>query len=202
MSIDIQTKTCTKCKETKPISEFHKQRSKPSGYRSHCKSCRYDYQQKNKDHKRIYDMNYRTNNRDRLCKIKQEYFQNNKDYFYNYIKTRLETNINYKLSFTIRSRIRSAIKNQYGEKAYKSPELLGCTIEEARLHIESQFKDGMTWENHGLYGWHIDHIRPCASFDLSDPEQQKQCFHYTNLQPLWADENLQKGDKWEDSTNQ
>jgi hypothetical protein len=55
----------------------------------------------------------------------------------------------------------------------------------------------MTWENHGRYGWHIDHIRPCASFDLADPEQQRKCFHYTNLQPLWASENMRKGDKWE-----
>ncbi len=65
----------------------------------------------------------------------------------------------------------------------------------AREHLEKQFKEGMTWENHGLYGWHIDHIIPCASFDLTDLEQQKKCFHYTNLQPLWAKENLIKGVK-------
>lgn len=62
-------------------------------------------------------------------------------------------------------------------------------------HIADQFVNGMTWENMGQ--WHIDHIRPCASFDLTDPEQQKECFHYTNLQPLWATDNLRKSDKWE-----
>ena len=74
--------------------------------------------------------------------------------------------------------------------------LLGCSIEVARFHLECQFTKGMSWDNYGYNGWHIDHIRPCASFDLTDSEQQKQCFHYTNLQPLWAEDNLKKGDKY------
>lgn len=74
-------------------------------------------------------------------------------------------------------------------------ELLGCPLDVAKNHIEKQFKDGMTWDNHGE--WHIDHIKPCASYDLNIPEEQKKCFHYTNLQPLWANENLSKSDKWE-----
>jgi hypothetical protein len=78
-------------------------------------------------------------------------------------------------------------------KCKKTLELLGCSLEEARNYIQSKFKEGMTWENYGLYGWHIDHIIPCASFDLKDPEQQKKCFNYTNLQPLWWHENLSKG---------
>lgn len=73
--------------------------------------------------------------------------------------------------------------------------LLGCTIRQLRDHLESQFGPGMTWDNYGLRGWHIDHKRPCASFDLTDPEQQAACFHFSNLQlqPLWAEENLRKG---------
>ena len=71
--------------------------------------------------------------------------------------------------------------------------LLGCNINELRFYLEGKFIDGMSWDNYGE--WHIDHIRPCASFDLTDPEQQKKCFHYTNLQPLWAEDNLSKGDK-------
>jgi len=72
-------------------------------------------------------------------------------------------------------------------------DLLGCTVEELRAHLEKQFKRGMSWSNYGR--WHIDHIRPCASFDLTDPEQQRICFHYSNLQPLWAEENMRKGAK-------
>ena len=64
-----------------------------------------------------------------------------------------------------------------------------------KLHLENQFVDGMNWNNYGKNGWHIDHIKPCASFDLTDPKQQKICFHYTNLQPLWAIDNLIKHSK-------
>jgi hypothetical protein len=95
-------------------------------------------------------------------------------------------------------RIRTLLKNQLtangGRKAAKTEMLLGCSLAKAQSHLESQFSLGMTWDNHGE--WHIDHIRPCASFDLTDPEQQKECCHYTNLQPLWAAENLAKSDKW------
>ena len=69
--------------------------------------------------------------------------------------------------------------------------------DQRKIRNESLFQSGMTWENHGKYGWHIDHIRPCSSFDLTDPEQQKLCCHYTNLQPLWAKDNLSKGYKWD-----
>ena len=63
-------------------------------------------------------------------------------------------------------------------------------------HLEKQFQPGMSWDNHGYDGWHVDHIRPCASFDLTDEEQVRKCFHYTNLQPLWAKDNLRKGSEW------
>jgi hypothetical protein len=62
-------------------------------------------------------------------------------------------------------------------------------------HLESKFTEGMSWSNYGYKGWHVDHIKPCASFDLSDPEEQKKCFHYTNLQPLWWYDNFKKGAK-------
>jgi hypothetical protein len=83
-------------------------------------------------------------------------------------------------------------------KQYKDDstiELLGATLTKVKNHIEKQFQEGMSWDNHSLKGWHIDHIKPCASFDLTDPKQQKECFHYTNLQPLWAEDNLRKSDK-------
>lgn len=86
-----------------------------------------------------------------------------------------------------------AVKNNW--KYGTTLELVGAGIAQVKKHLEAQFKPGMNWENHGKLGWHIDHITPCAKFDLSDPEQQKKCFHYTNLQPLWWQENLSKGYK-------
>ena len=77
----------------------------------------------------------------------------------------------------------------------KSLELIGCSVQQLKEHLQNQFKDGMTWQNHSEKGWHIDHIIPCSAFDLSKEEEQKKCFHYMNLQPLWAWENLQKSDK-------
>jgi hypothetical protein len=70
--------------------------------------------------------------------------------------------------------------------------LIGCSCSELKSHIESLWLPGMTWENKAYYGWHIDHIMPCASFDLSKPEEQKKCFHFLNLQPLWWIDNLKK----------
>ena len=90
-------------------------------------------------------------------------------------------------------RLYDAVKHQRGGKSAKTLELLGCTVEQLQTFLEAEFTDGMTWENYGE--WHIDHIRPCASFNLEDPEEQKKCFHWTNLQPLWAKDNLAKSDR-------
>lgn len=81
-------------------------------------------------------------------------------------------------------------------KAATSMKLLGCTQEFFRNHMEERFKPGMTWENYGNDGWVIDHIIPVAHFDMADPDHQRVCFHYTNLQPLWHIENIQKGKKY------
>jgi hypothetical protein len=98
-----------------------------------------------------------------------------------------------------RNQIHKALKRlaRGAAKSAKTEELVGCTLVEFRTHLESQWKPGMSWDNYTLDGWHVDHIRPLASFDLADPAQQKAAFHYTNCQPLWAVENLSKSAKWE-----
>jgi hypothetical protein len=96
----------------------------------------------------------------------------------------------------MRNRVREALKRKGKNK--HTMEYVGCTIEELRNYLEAQFKDGMNWENIGA--WHIDHIKPCAKFDLDSEEEKHKCFHYTNLQPLWAIDNMIKSAKY-DSTN-
>lgn len=93
----------------------------------------------------------------------------------------------------LRVRVGDALKNNGTRKAAQTMVLIGCTIEHLMAHLERQFQPGMTWANQGL--WHIDHIRPCASFDLTCPEAQRECFNWSNLQPLWAADNLAKSDR-------
>jgi hypothetical protein len=98
----------------------------------------------------------------------------------------------YRLQHTLRGRLHTAFTFQGTKKNCKSLELVGCSLPELKAHLEGMFRGGMSWENAGSV-WHIDHIRPVASFDLLDLDQQKLCFHYSNLQPLLAAENLAKG---------
>jgi hypothetical protein len=99
-----------------------------------------------------------------------------------------------------------ALKQTNNKKCSGTADLLGCSIDDFKRHIESTWSEGMHWGNRGYQTsksekkWHIDHIRPCASFDLSDPEQQYQCFHYTNLQALWHEDNMKKSDQYQPLT--
>lgn len=127
-------------------------------------------------------------NRDRISKNRKQYLIANREKIREY---RNDPEI--KIKYRLRSRIRCAVRRQYGKKSYKSIDLLGCSIDYFKQWIQSKFLPGMTWEN--ISKWHIDHIIPCAAFDLTKPEEQLKCFHYTNLQPLWAYDNMSKSDK-------
>ncbi len=115
--------------------------------------------------------------------------------FYNSKRKRMLTDPSTRIADCQRTRVRQALKGKL--KAAKTFELVGCSQKELRQHLESLFTSGMNWNNYGKGSgrWHIDHIRPCASFDLTDSEQQRQCFHWSNLQPLWGEENMRKGYK-------
>ena len=112
-----------------------------------------------------------------------------------YRKNLYKNNPKYKMMRNLRARLHNVLKYQGVTKTETTLELCGETQEFVWNHLESQFKEGMTWENNNRKGWHIDHIIPMNSFDLSDPEERKKCCHYTNLQPLWWWENLEKADK-------
>ena len=214
----MMTKICNKCQLEKSLAEFSFRLSgrgagKP---RSRCKKCEaiatQEYYMANaeriKEKRRKYSRDNRASenesrrawrkknpqsHRDEVKWYKKEHPEWTSAQRRKYELKKLRTDSNYRLKKRIRSYVVNVLSGR--KKAGKTFELVGCSLVELRKHLESQFKLGMTWENYGPV-WHVDHIRPCASFDLSDPEQQKQCFHYTNLQPLWAADNLSKGDKW------
>jgi hypothetical protein len=98
----------------------------------------------------------------------------------------------------MRTRIWDALKNYSEKKKKHTIEYLGCDTETLREHLEKQFTVGMNWGNQGE--WHIDHRRPCASFDLETEEEKNKCFHYTNLQPMWGTENSSKNDYYDEAT--
>lgn len=146
------------------------------------RAIRKEWSRNNKEKKKEIDRLYQKKNKDKINNQKRE--KN---------KIRRHTDTNYKLSLTLRRRINLAIKRQ--QRAGSAVRDLGCTIPELKQHLESKFQIGMTWENWSVHGWHIDHIIPLASFDLTDRGQFLKACHYTNLQPLWAKDNLSKGSK-------
>jgi hypothetical protein len=119
----------------------------------------------------------------------KEWRNTNKQKCNDYRRLKYKNDPMYKLKYTLRHRLNKYLKY----KKCSLRDYIGCSMEDLKKYIENQFKDGMSWENHGLYGWHIDHIIPISSAKTEE-EIYKLC-HYTNLQPLWAIENLQKGDR-------
>lgn len=109
-----------------------------------------------------------------------------------YHKSRKKTDLHYKLTMNLRTRLHNAISR--GSKTGSAVRDLGCSIEEFKSFIENQFTEGMSWENHGE--WHLDHVRPLASFDLEDREQLLIACNWQNFQPLWATDNIRKGAKY------
>ena len=110
-------------------------------------------------------------------------------------KRRWDTDENFKIARLLRGRLKYALKSRNITKNSHAIELLGCSVDFLKKYIELQFSEGMNWRNNTKHGWHIDHIIPVDSFDLRDIEQQRKCFHWTNLQPLWSDDNWRKGNK-------
>lgn len=213
----IDVKTCSKCGQEKSLDCFRKKYKNQDKRASQCKVCadlqRKKWAQANPEKVRANRARWRKNHpeKDRLCSGRWR--RNNPEKARardaqwqrenpekccvmrnKYRRKRMQQDIHYRLRCRIAVRILQALKS--AAKQSSTTGLLGCSIVYLNTWLELQFQDGMTWENHGPKGWHIDHIKPCKEFDLTCPKQQQQCFHYTNLQPLWAKDNLVKGDKW------
>lgn len=155
------------------------------------------YREKNKEKIAARNKIYWEQNKERLTPRRKKYEKKSRKKINLRRRLRIKTNPGLRISKNLKVRIKYALlsEGKQNKKSARTMELLGCSRDEAQVYIESLWKEGMSWENYGLFGWHLDHIIPISSFDLTDPEEQKKCFHYTNLQPLWAEENLKKGSK-------
>ena len=140
-----------------------------------------------------YHREYYQKNKEKKLKYRKEYYENNKDKClensHNWKIKKLKTDPVFKLIENQRNRIGRLLKNCKSDKTLK---LIGCTIDELKNWLESQFTEGMSWDNYGE--WHVDHIYPVSGFNLEQPYEQKIAFNWFNLQPLWAKDNLIKHD--------
>ena len=211
----MNTKCCAKCKKDLPVDDFGTETRKNNvRLKSFCRSCCRLYYKENKERlkeksrKRYYErLEVEPDFKEKLKISQKKYYEENKDKISkkrsspkerekmnNYMRKRRKENLNFKIRDNLSGRVRSAVKRN--KDSLSTLSLLGCSIEEFKVHIESLWEKGMDWNNHGLYGWHIDHIKPCSVFNLLNEDELKACFHWSNMQPLWAIDNLRKGDKY------
>lgn len=217
----MKVKTCSRCNIEKDLNTFDKQKAGKFGVRSKCKTCRMIERKENAEKIALRNKLYYEANRKKIRVRQKNYYEENKqiidkkyrayrkanpekyksyrktwrtknsNYHKNYEKNRRQHDIDFKLRNALRSRLFKALRGLV--KNGSAVRDLGCSIEELRKHLETQFQPGMTWENYGE--WHIDHITPLASFDLTDGAQLKKACYFNNLQPLWAKDNLRKGNR-------
>ena len=204
-----KTKKCSKCGDEyeNNLEFFYKCSQKRDNLRPECKKCtnaHHKEYRKNPEvkHRRNHAIKtWAKNNEERSSQIKKQHYENNKSKYIEkakrWKKEKCNSDPSYKVLLSCRNRLSRIVREKDGSKPDSTLNIIGCSTNELKSNLEKQFVDGMNWENYGRYGWHVDHIRPCCSFDLTDPEQVKKCFHYTNLQPLWAEDNLSKGGRYE-----
>ena len=169
------------------------------------------YRADNREKLNEYSKKYRADNREKLNEYNKKYDAKNKEKKKEYDKDpankkrknkryrwRYKNDENYRLTRLLRERFRKALKSKNIKKNSHVLELTSCSMDFLKNYLSKQFEKGMTWENHGE--WHIDHRKPCASFDLAKKEEQRKCFHYTNLQPLLGKENMEKSATFNEAT--
>lgn len=197
-------KKCSKCKIFQALETFSKSKTKSDGLRSQCKICVKAGKQTEDEKIKTAARNkkYYQEHSEQLKQKSSEWYQNNKEKSlersYAYNKKRRLIDPSFRVSRNLRCRLHNALRSQRALKSGLSFDLIGCSLSFFMKYLEEKFDSEMTWGNYGQDGWHIDHIKPCSKFNLLDEEEQKLCFHYLNLQPLWGDDNIIKSDNWTD----
>ena len=182
-------KKCAACQNEFPLDNFPKDKTHKCGYRSYCFPCNREkintHTKKRKEKRKLENKV----NKDQISNYNKDYYSKNKEVFQTNYKNYLKTNPQFKIAHNTRVRINKALKNN--SKSISTEELLGLTFNEYKIYLEDRFNEYMNWDNYGSY-WDIDHIRPCATFDLTNEDEFKICFHHSNTQPLSKKENQTK----------
>jgi len=183
----LKKKICKKCGIEKLLCEYNKDKYSSDGLRYRCRDCTSleykNFYYKNREGEILRQVNYQKNNNESVKKGRNDRHQKNYD-----------NNTLYKLKVNIRNRVKLFIKSvNFDIKINNTYNIVGCSPEELKIYLEKQFTEDMSWDNHKHTGWHIDHIIPLSSAKTEE-EVYKLC-HYTNLQPLWCNENYKKGKK-------
>ena len=201
-------KFCHKCATSLPHSSFYTNSARKDGLQTYCKSCMANTNAssyvKHKKESNKKNLEYqRTSEKSKMYKRKWAKNKYDTDPAHrekiikNAVETerkRLKTDMEFKLKKNLRGRFRDSLKRKKTNKSCSVIDLIGCSIYQLECHIEKKFEEYMNWSNYG--NWHIDHIIPCNAFDLNNEFEKRACFHYTNLQPIWASDNIKKGDKY------
>ena len=181
--VKVATKTCSTCHACKPVNLFRKKRNQ-------CKTCH-----------AAYNREYRQENKEKIAANNRKYRQENKEELSAKTKKRYHSDPEYNLICRLRCRMGKAVKRAgLDKKCDSSSELLGISYQGLKKWLEPQFTEGMTWENRS--DWHVDHIVPCDAFDMTVEENQRICFWYKNLQPMWANDNIQKSNTYTEEEKQ
>jgi hypothetical protein len=157
-----------------------------------------EYWAANKEKLKEKNKEYRAANKEKIKEKKKEYQKEYRERANKRRRLRYKNDENYRIKTLLRSRFEQALKSQNIKKNSHVLELTSCSMDFLRKYLEKKFEKGMTWENKGQ--WHIDHRKPCASFNLANKEEPQMCFHYTNLQPLWGSANLEKSSTFDEAT--
>lgn len=188
-------KVCTRCGESKPESEFVKKKKQNLNW---CRPCNAIYHREYRKKRKEKDPSYAEYEREK----QREWWEKNREYGNKRQREYRKNNEKFRISNATRARYKYAVSNMLrGTMLETTFELVGCTPQEFRDHLESQFDEKMSWDNYATY-WEIDHIQPIGTFDLNDPEQVKKAFHYTNCRPLYWEENRQRNREWQRKDNQ
>lgn len=192
-------KRCNNCGKLKSINKFYKNKSSKNGLHNRCKECisKYykEYYKNNIEKHRKRKKEWYKNNLERIKENRKKWIKNNPEYFKEYSKKYYKNNLKHRLSHRVSALIWQSLKRN--KKGYHWEDLLDYTLQDLIVHLESLFKDGMTWQNMGK--WQIDHIQPISSFNFNSYKDKefKQCWKLNNLQPLWEIENKSKGNRFE-----